>query len=52
MSEYVKVNKEGLTKLIDAAYCARSLLDSVHCYDTEVYETLGEVIQSTWEEIE
>ena len=52
MSEYAKVNKEDLTKLIDAAYCARSLLDSVHCYDTEVYETLGEVIQITWEEIE
>ena len=52
MSEYVKVNKEDLIKLIDAAYNARSLLDSVHCYDTEVYETLGEVIQITWEEIE
>ena len=52
MSEYVKVNKEDLIKLIDAAYDAHRLLDAVHCYDTEVYETLGEVIQITWEEIE
>lgn len=52
MSEYVKVNKEDLLALIDAASSAYSLLDNVHCYDTEVYETLGEVIQITWEELE
>ena len=51
MSKYVKVNKEDLLALIDAAANARSMLDDVHCYDTEVYETLGEVIQITWEEV-
>lgn len=51
MSEYVKVNKEDLLSLIDAAANAHSMLGDVHCYDTEVYETLGEVIQITWEEV-
>ena len=52
MSEYVKVNKEDLLALIDAAANAHSLLDNVHCYDTEVFEALGEAIQITWEELE
>lgn len=52
MSEYVKVNKEDLLALVDTASNARSMLDDVHCYDTEVYETLGEVIQITWEDLE
>ncbi len=51
MSEYVKVNKQDLLALIDAASNARSLLDDVHCYETEVYEILGEVIQINWEEV-
>ena len=52
MSEYVKVKKSDLDNLISAASDARSLLDAVHCYDTEIYEDLGEAIQITWEEIE
>ena len=52
MSEYVKVKKSDLDCLIGAASDARSLLDAVHCYDTQTYEDLGEVIQITWEEIE
>ena len=51
MSEYVKVNKEELLALIDVAYRTRNLLDNVHCYDTEEFELLGEVIQITWEDI-
>ncbi len=52
MSEYVKVKKSELDNLIGAASDARSLLDDVHCYDTQAYEDLGEAIQITWEEVE
>ena len=52
MSEYVKVKKSDLDNLISAASDARSLLDAVHCYDTQSYEDLGEAIQITWEEVE
>ena len=46
MSEYVKVKKVDLTRLITASQEAHSLLDDVHCYDTEVYEELGEALTS------
>ena len=52
MSEYVKVKKSDLDNLIGAARDARSILDAVHCYDTQTYEDLGEAIQITWEEVE
>ena len=52
MSEYVKVKKSDLDNLISAAADARSILDAVHCYDTQTYEDLGEAIQITWEEVE
>ena len=52
MSEYVKVKKSELDNVIGAAADARSLLDDVHCYDTQTYEDLGEALEITWEEIE
>ena len=52
MSEYVKVKKFELDSLIEVASDARSLLDDVHCYDTQTYEDLGEALEITWEEIE
>ena len=52
MSEYVKVKKSELDNLIGAASDALSFLDDVHCYDTEIYEDLGEALEITWEEIE
>ena len=52
MSEYVKVKKSELDNLIDAASDAWSLLDDVHCYDTQTYKDLGEALEITWEEIE
>ena len=52
MSEYVKVKKSDLDNLIGAASDARSILDAVHCYDTQTYEDLGEATQITWEEVE
>lgn len=51
MTEYVRVDKEQLLKLIDAASNARSMLDDVHCYDTETYETLGDALCITWEKL-
>lgn len=44
MSEYVKVKREQLENLIDYASEARSLLDDVHCYDTETYHQLCEAL--------
>ena len=41
-NQFVKVSRELLVNLIDAASNARSMLDDVHCYDTDVYEELGE----------
>ena len=52
MSEYVKVKKSDLEHLIGVASDARSLLDDVHCYDTQTYEDLGEALEITWEEVE
>ncbi len=52
MSEYVKVKKSELDTLICAGVHALSLLAAVHCYDTKIYEDLGEALEITWEEIE
>lgn len=44
MSKYVRVEKSQLELLIGCAEDARSLLDDVHCYDTEIYENLSEIL--------
>lgn len=45
-NQFVKVSRELLDNLIDAASNARSLLDDVHCYDTDVYKELGDVLET------
>ena len=42
---YIKVTIEHFQKLLDAVGGARSLLDDVHCYDTDVYKELGDVLE-------
>lgn len=42
--QYVKVLKDDLDALIGSASCAHSMLGDVHCYDTEVYDDLGEIL--------
>ena len=51
MSEYVKVKKSELVSLLSAAADAHSMLDDVHCYDTEVYELLGQALNLTYEDV-
>lgn len=51
MSEYVKVKKSELVSLLSAA-AAHSMLDDVHCYDTEVYELLGQALKLSYLDIE
>lgn len=52
MSEFVKVKKSELISLLSSAADAHSMLDAVHCYDTEVYELLGEALNLSYEDIE
>lgn len=52
MSEFVKVKKSELISLLSSAADAHSMLDDVHCYDTEVYEELGNALSIEYEEIE
>ena len=52
MSEFVKVKKSELISLLSSAADAHSMLDDVHCYDTEVYELLGEALNLSYEDIE
>lgn len=52
MGEFVKVKKSELIALLSSAADARSMLDAVHCYDTEVYELLGEALSLSYEDIE
>lgn len=52
MSEFVKVKKSELISLLSSAADAHSLLDAVHCYDTEVYELLGEALSLFYEDVE
>lgn len=52
MSEFVKVKKSELISLLSSAADAHSMLDAVHCYDTEVYELLGEALSLSYEDIE
>lgn len=50
-NQFVKVSRELLDNLIYAASNARSLLDDVHCYDTDVYEELGEALEDITYEV-
>lgn len=51
-NQFVKVSRELLDNLIGAASNARSMLDDVHCYDTDVYEELGKALEEiTYEDI-
>ena len=52
MSEFVKVKKSELISLLSSAADAHSMLDDVHCCDTEVYELLGEALNLSYEDIE
>lgn len=53
MNKYVKVNKSDLEELIACANDAKMMLDDVHCYDTDVYDNLAEVLSGiSFEEIE
>ena len=52
MSEFVKVKKSELIALLSSAADAHSMLDDVHCYDTEVYELLGQALNLTYEDVE
>lgn len=52
MSEFVKVKKSELIALLSSAADAHSMLGDVHCYDTEVYEMLGEALGLSYEDIE
>ena len=53
MSDFVKVEKRLLEQLISVASDARALLDNVHCYDCEEYESLCDILNEiTYEEIE
>ena len=52
MSEFVKVKKSELISLLSSCYVTYSMLDDVHCYDTEVYEMLGEALNLSYEDIE
>ena len=45
MGDFVKVNKEDFEYLLEWASEARSLLDAVHCYDTEIYENLSKALE-------
>ena len=51
MSEFVKVRKSELILVLNTAADAHSMLDDVHCYDTEVYEMLGEALSLSYEDI-
>ena len=44
MKQFVKVDKEELESVLIAASEAVSLLDAVHCYDTEIYENLSKAL--------
>ena len=44
MSKMIEVDYEMFRNLIEASSEALELLDAVHCYDTEVYETLKSAI--------
>ena len=45
MKQFVKVDKEELESVLKAASDAVSLLDAVHCYDTEIYENLSKALE-------
>ena len=49
--QFVKVSRELLDNLIAAASNSRSLLDDVHCYDTDVYEELSEALEGITYEV-
>ena len=50
-NQFVKVSRKLLDNLIGAASNAQSMLDDVHCYDTDVYETLGEALEEITYEV-
>lgn len=50
-NQFVKVSRELLDNLIYTASNARSLLDDVHCYDTDAYEELGEALEDITYEV-
>ena len=52
MSKYVKIKKSDLEKLIECATDSKMMLSDVHCYDTDVYDNLTEVLSDiSFEEI-